>query len=151
MAQFAAAAAATAAASGRTCGASERSLSVTASKSGLRTGFKARANEREGHANAPRYQRPWTRFTSALSSLIACVSLLPRNTRAFVPPPTCSAAAPDSARTRELSARNVNIAPAGRPVFGDRCPGGKIDTRPRTDQVNVAATKSRCAHYRAPR
>lgn len=82
-----------------------------------------------------------------------CVPIAAQHARLAPPSNVFDRRAPDSARTPGTfrTERKHRPGPPGRPVFGDRCPGGKIDTRPRTDQVNVAATKSRCAHYHAPR
>lgn len=121
MAQFAAA---TAVASG--AGERRRSLSVTASKSGLRAGFKApNEREREGHANAPRYQRPRTRFTSAFSSALSHVCPYCRATTT-VPPSRFRP--PESARTAGGTFRTERKHhPGGTGVEID-APEKKIDT-----------------------
>lgn len=100
--------------------ASERSLSVTASKSGLRVGFKARANGRASEKV--------TRMRSVISAhgrdlrarfrALSHVCPYCRATRArSLLHPTCSIAAHRIRHEpRELSARNVNIAPDRRDV-----------------------------------
>jgi len=138
MAQFAAA---SAVASER---ANERSLSVTASKSGLRASFKARTSEREGHANAARYQRPRTRFTRAFSSLIACVLLLSRNMRAsFLRDVTCSIArigpnTPGTLRTKRKHRLAIWPQPVWRSMLREKLiPAENWPSQRRDDEISL--------------
>lgn len=107
------------------------SLSVAGSKSGLRAGFKARASE-EGRANAPRYQRPWTRFTSGVFAALSRVCSYCTVTRAISPSRRTN-------RTHEYTEtfrKNMNtMIERG---TDDRCVFEKNKLIPwsRTDQVN---------------
>jgi len=119
-------------------------------KAALDRAFKARTSEREGHANAPRYQCPRMRFTRAFLSLIACIrsSILPRNMRApFLARGRQNVGTKHGGTFRTKHKHRIgrfNLTGVRREIDA---PSGKIDADRETDQVNVATMKSRCTHY----
>lgn len=106
-------------------------------KVALERAFKARASE-EGHANAPRYQRPWTRFTSGVFEPYRTCPYCRRNIAHRSPPSRNEL----HARTRKSFRENVNTMMERAPSSGtdDRCVSEKNKLIPvqNTDQVNTA-------------